>query len=150
MLILIINGPNLNMLGVLRDQAHYGDKTLDEIIKMLQDYAKELGENLELKFIQSNHEGVLLDFIQDERNADALIINPGALAHYSYALRDALADFPGVKVEVHLSDISAREDFRRISVTRDVCDVMIMGKKEMSYKEALACAVAQVRMGKTQ
>jgi 3-dehydroquinate dehydratase-2 len=149
MRILIINGPNLNMLGISRDKDHYGDQTLDEINKMLQNYSKELyGREVELKFLQSNCEGELIDFIQTEREAHALIINPGALAHYSYALCDALDDFPGIKIEVHLSLISAREEFRRISVTKDVCDCLIAGKRGDGYKEALDRAVSLVRSEK--
>lgn len=150
MLILIINGPNLNMLGISRNTDHYGDQTLDEINKMLQNYSKEFGAGqIELKFIQSNYEGELIDFIQQEREAEALIINPGAFAHYSYALRDALCDFPGIKIEVHLSDILAREEFRRVSVIKDICDCVITGKKGAGYKEALDRAVSIVRSAKS-
>jgi 3-dehydroquinate dehydratase-2 len=136
MKILIINGPNLNLLGK-RDQSIYGKLTLDEINKMLQNVANKLEPDAKLVFFQSNCEGALIDFIQENRDAKALIINPGALAHYSYSLADALRDFPGLKVEVHLSDISQRQDWRARSVTGEACDKIVMGKKERSYVEAL-------------
>jgi 3-dehydroquinate dehydratase-2 len=143
--ILIINGPNLNLLGQ-RAKQHYGAKTLDEINKMLQDRVNELVDiQVKLNFFQSNCEGALIDFVQKNFKADGLIINPGALTHYSYALADALRDFPGFKVEVHLSDISKREDFRKISVISDACDKIIMGKKEESYVEALEWILEKLR-----
>lgn len=134
--ILIINGPNLNILGQ-RDKQHYGEKTLDEINQMLQNRANELDISVELKFFQSNCEGALIDFIQQNRASDGLIINPGALTHYSYALADGLRDFPGKKVEVHLSNINQREDWRARSVTGESCDKIIMGKQGEGYLEAL-------------
>ena len=136
MTILIINGPNLNLLGQ-RHKKHYGIKTLDEINKMLQNIANEHSNQVDLKFFQSNCEGALIDFIQEHRTAQALIINPGALTHYSLSLADALRDFPGKKVEVHLSDISNREHWRKRSVTGEACDKIIMGKKEVGYVDAL-------------
>lgn len=137
MKILVINGPNLNMLYT-RDKKQYGNKTLDEINAMLYNTAHTSGakHTIELVFFQSNHEGALIDFIQEHHEADGMIINPGALTHYSYALADALRDFPGAKVEVHLSNINEREDFRRVSVVRDVCDAVYMGEKEQSYGKA--------------
>lgn len=124
------------MLGQ-RDKEHYGEKTLDEIKQMLQNRANELDISVELKFFQSNCEGALIDFIQQNRVSDGLIINPGALTHYSYALADGLRDFSGRKAEVHLSDIRRRENWRAKSVTAEACDKIIMGKKERSYLEAL-------------
>lgn len=137
MKILVINGPNLNMLGK-RNSMYYGAKTLDEIQEMLQNYSRnKAGSKVALKFFQSNHEGALIDYIQQEAGAFGLIINPGALSHYSVALSDALADFKGRKVEVHLSDISKRETFRKTSITGAACDKVIVGKKEKGYREAL-------------
>lgn len=124
------------MLGE-RDKQHYGTRTLDEIDQMLQNRANKLGEKVKLVFFQSNCDGALIDFIQQNWASDGLIINPGALAHYSYALADCLRDFPGRKVEVHLSNINQREDWRAQSVTGEVCDQIIMGKKEKGYLEAL-------------
>ena len=137
MTILIINGPNLNLLPK-RDSMLYGTKTLDEIQEMLQNYARnKVRRKVDLKFFQSNHEGALIDYIQQEAGAFGLIINPGGLSHYSIALSDALRDFKGKKVEVHLSDISKRETFRKISITGAACDKVIAGKKEKGYMEAL-------------
>lgn len=136
MTILIINGPNLNFLGK-RDKKQYGDKTLDEIREMLQNTAKMRFLGARLRFFQSNHEGALIDYIQKNHSANALIINPGALTHYSYALADALRDFPGLKAEAHLTSITKREAFRAVSVTGDACGKIFMGKKEKSYLDAL-------------
>lgn len=138
--ILVINGPNLNMLG-RRDESHYGSKTLSEIESLMNEKAKELG--FALKFFQSNHEGALIDFIQENSDVSSgIIINPGALTHYSYALLDALLDAGKPTVEVHLSDIFKRDDFRRTSVIKAACLKQIMGKKEQSYLEALEYLVS--------
>lgn len=144
MQIIVINGPNLNFLG-RRDKKHYGNKTLDEINDMLQNYFYKLGCRGKLKFFQSNHEGDLIDFIQKESNSDGMIINPGALSHYSYALRDALCDFKGKKVEVHLSNVKEREGFRKNLITAKECDKLIYGKKEKGYLEALKWLVSQLK-----
>lgn len=129
--ILVINGPNLNMLGK-RKKEHYGVKTLDEINQMIKDY----DSNFEFDFFQSNYEGAIIDRIQ-KLDYDAIIINPGAYTHTSVAIRDALeiADCP--KVEVHLSDVFNREEFRRIDYIKDVCDITITNLREMSYIEAV-------------
>ena len=114
MKILVIHGPNLNMLGS-RQIAIYGNKPLAEIDSLLQQRAAELG--VELEIFQSNHEGNLVDFIQEKsRNATGIIINPGALTHYGLSLRDALADTSLPIIEVPLSNIHAREEFRQHSV----------------------------------
>jgi len=116
--ILIINGPNLNFLG--RRNVHiYGHMTLDEINSQLKMQAKEMG--MEVEFFQSNHEGEIIDRLQSVDKFDGVIINPGALAHYSYSLRDALEPLTIPVIEVHLSNIFAREDFRCRSVTAPVC-----------------------------
>ncbi|KKT35739.1 MAG: 3-dehydroquinate dehydratase [Parcubacteria group bacterium GW2011_GWA2_44_12] len=135
LMLLVLNGPNLNNLGK-RDKAHYGALTLSALERMMRKHAKPLG--VRLLFFQSNHEGSLIDFIQKRRvGSDALIINPGALTHYGYSLYDAIIDSKLPSVEVHLSDISKREPFRRRSVIKAACVKQIMGKKEQGYIEAL-------------
>ncbi|MBI2613051.1 3-dehydroquinate dehydratase [Candidatus Kaiserbacteria bacterium] len=134
--ILLIHGPNLNLLGK-RDSAHYGTTALADIEKLVSSEAKRLG--LDVKTFQSNHEGALIDWLQQESpNASGIIINPGALTHYSYALHDALVDTSLPCVEVHLSDVNAREEWRRVSVTAPACIGLVSGKKEQGYIEALA------------
>jgi len=142
--ILVINGPNLNLLGA-RDPNQYGAKTLDEINQILQNEFNTLSPSGKIYFFQSNHEGAIIDFIQQERTASGLIINPGALTHYSYALADALRDFPGKKAEVHLSNILERETWRAVCVTRNACDQVFMGKREDSYRDALAWILGQLK-----
>jgi len=134
-IVLLIHGPNLNLLGQ-RDQQHYGTLTLADIEKLVATQAEKYG--LKIKSFQSNHEGALIDFIQKQTpTAMGIIINPGALTHYSYALHDALLDTHLPCVEVHLSDISNREPWRKISVTSPACLAVISGKKEQGYLEAL-------------
>lgn len=131
MKILVINGPNLNMLGK-RDAKHYGMLTLEQINKRLADLTKDLKVNL--VFFQSNHEGEIIDFLQKESvNAAGILINPGALTHYSYSLRDALVDTNLPIVEVHLSDLNKREEFRKIDVLDGIVVKKIMGLREKSY-----------------
>lgn len=136
MKILILNGPNLNMLGK-RDPAQYGLLTLGAIEDLLRAKAQGLSkghEAIELAFFQSNHEGALIDIIQREAGgAQGILINPGSLTHYSYALRDALVDAGLPFVEVHLSDIENREPFRKISVIADIAVERVIGLKEQSY-----------------
>jgi len=120
----IINGPNLNVLS-RRDSKVYGTLGYDEIIKHIREWAKL--EGIEVDFFQSNYEGSLVDHIQNISDTDAIVINPGALAHYSYALRDALEFFKGPKVEVHISNIFKREEFRSHSVTAPVCNGIVSG-----------------------
>ena len=133
--ILVINGPNLNLLGE-RDQEIYGDNTLDELMMWLE--TSPGGSNHNFKFYQSNHEGVIIDSIHDERQwAQGMIINAGALSHYSYSIRDAISSAKIPTVEVHLSDIMNREDFRKISVLKDVCVNQVYGMGKQSYIEGL-------------
>ncbi|MFO8101032.1 MAG: type II 3-dehydroquinate dehydratase [Dehalococcoidia bacterium] len=135
MRILVINGPNLNMLG-RRDPSHYGSKTLKDIDDALLERGKELGA--EVVTFQSNHEGAIIDFIQEQSpKSDGIIINAGALTHYSYALMDVLADAQLPVIEVHISDIHSREEFRRKSVIEPVARKQISGHGWQGYLEAL-------------
>ncbi len=134
MRILVINGPNLNMTGI-RKKDVYGSETLEAINAELKAYAKSRGADAD--FFQSNHEGAIIDKIHESRNIfDGAVINAGAYTHYSYAIRDAIESVSDYLpfVEVHLSDINAREDFRRISVITDVCIKQISGYGKDSYK----------------
>ncbi|HKJ70004.1 MAG TPA: type II 3-dehydroquinate dehydratase [bacterium] len=132
--IAVVHGPNLNLLGE-RNPEQYGTQTLHTLNDRIREYA---GQNHFIKTLQSNHEGALIDFLHDHREwADGVVINPGALTHYSYALRDAIEAIEIPCVEVHLSDIATREEFRKISVTRDVCIAQIKGKGVQSYLEGI-------------
>jgi len=134
--ILIINGPNLNLLGE-REPEVYGSESLKDLCDWL---AKEaVAKDLDLAFFQSNHEGELIDFLHDNRRiAKGVVINPGGLTHYSVALRDAIAGCQIPTVEVHISDIHAREDFRKVSMIKDVCIAQISGQGKQGYVEALS------------
>jgi len=143
MKILVINGPNLNMLGK-RDAAHYGTDTLESIEQALIEKGKALG--CELTFFQSNHEGGIIDFIQGKTEvSDGILINPGALTHYGYSLHDALADSGLPVVEVHLSDIQAREEWRKISVISDIVIKQVSGLKTQSYLVGLEALAENIR-----
>lgn len=143
MKILVLNGPNLNMLGK-RDIKQYGSMTLERINKLLVDAAKK--QEASLIFFQSNHEGELIDKIQQSQGSiDGILINPGALTHYGYSLRDALTDSAIPVIEVHLSDITKREEFRKIDVLDGVVIERIMGLKEKSYLIGLEKLVKHIQ-----
>lgn len=135
MKVLVINGPNLNNLG-RRDASHYGVTTLAQIEEALGERASELGA--EVEFFQSNHEGEIVDFIQKSTDeADGIAINAGALTHYGLSMRDALTDSRLPIVEVHLSNIHARDEFRRHSVIADIAVGQIAGLGWRGYLYAL-------------
>jgi len=133
--ICVIHGPNLNMLGS-RDKQQYGNLTLDKLNKLIRNKARESG--FETSIYQFNSEEKIIKALQRSRKTCAgVIINPAAYTHYSYAIRDAIELLSIPVVEVHLSNIYEREDFRKISVTKDVCTKQIYGKKENSYLDAI-------------
>ena len=143
MRILLIHGPNLNMLG-RRNRAIYGDQTLDELESLVVIRAEELGA--EIFTFQSNCEGALIDFIQAKASlAQGVIINPGALTHYGLSLRDALEDSALPVIEVHISDIHAREEWRRNSVIEPIARKQISGKGAQGYIEALEILVDELK-----
>ena len=138
--ILLLSGPNLNLLGE-REPDVYGTTTLDELVAAAGAVAAAHGHTLEHH--QSNHEGELVDAIQAARGrCAAIVINPGALTHYSYALTDALAAFEGVKLELHLSNPSARETWRRTSVVAPVVTGTISGLGRHGYRLAIEATAA--------
>ena len=146
MKILVINGPNLNFLGI-REKGVYGTQNYDDLLKMISDKAKELGARAEV--FQSNHEGAIIDRIQDAYfdGTEGIVINPGAFTHYSYAIRDALASVTMPKIEIHISDITQREEFRKTSVTALVCNGQIYGHGLAGYLEAMEKVANLIRKG---
>lgn len=133
--ILVINGPNLNMLGV-RDKNIYGETSYNDLVKMIKEYAKE--KNVKVKCVQSNYEGKIIDYIHKSIGKfDAIIINAGAYTHYSYAIKDALNLLNIPKVEVHISNIYEREEFRKVNVIKDECDYSIVGQGIKGYLLAI-------------
>ena len=140
MKLLVINGPNLNFLGI-REKTVYGTMTYGDLCRDLAGYAQKRG--IEASFFQSNHEGALIDRLQQayEEGVDAIVINPGALTHYSYALFDAIKSISIPCVEVHLSNIHTREAFRHTSVTAPACVGQIAGFGAYGYKMAMDAAL---------
>jgi 3-dehydroquinate dehydratase-2 len=131
----VMHGVNLDQLG-RRDPAHYGGTTLEELERRISRAAAELG--LEVRFFQTNHEGAFVEHLHRlEGMADGIVLNPGAWTHYSYAIRDALELTGLPAVEIHLSNVDAREPWRRESVIRDLCIARIAGKGPDGYSEAL-------------
>ncbi len=136
MKLLVINGPNLNFLGI-REKSVYGTQNYDYLLEMIAKKAEETGNEIEV--FQSNHEGAIIDRLQDAYfdGTQGILINPGAFTHYSYAIRDALASITVPKVEIHISDITKREEFRKVSVTAPVCDKQIYGQGLDGYLQAI-------------
>lgn len=136
MKILVINGPNLNFLGI-REKNIYGNQDYDYLLNMIAEKGAQAGSTIEV--FQSNHEGAIIDKIQDAYfdGTEGIVINPGAYTHYSYAIHDALASVHMPKIEIHISDITKREEFRKVSVTRPACDGQIYGKGLEGYLLAI-------------
>ena len=136
MKLLVINGPNLNFLGI-REKSIYGKEDYNYLLQMIADKARETGHEIDV--FQSNHEGAIIDRIQEAYfdGTEGIVINPGAYTHYSYAIRDALASVQMPKVEVHISDITQREEFRKTSVTAPVCQKQIYGQGLAGYLQAI-------------
>ena len=133
--ILVLNGPNLNMLGI-REPEIYGDNTYQDLCDLIKKYADEKRIYAEIK--QSNHEGILVDWIQDALGTvDGIVINPAAYTHTSIALLDALKAVGLPTVEVHISDVKQREDYRQISYVREYCERSIIGHGLNGYLEAI-------------
>lgn len=137
MKILVINGPNLNFLGI-REKAVYGNQDYSYLCNMINEKAKADGDDVTI--YQSNHEGAIIDRLQEAYSdgTQGIVINPGAYTHYSYAIHDALKSLELItKVEVHISDIQSREDFRKVSVTAPACHTQIYGHGLNGYLEAI-------------
>ena len=141
--IMIINGPNLNMLGT-REPNIYGYETYNDLCAYLKKLSSDY--NFSCTIYQTNYEGKIIDYLQEAmtNQYDGVIINPGAYAHYSYAIMDALAGMKIKKVEVHLTDITKRESFRHVSVTSQKCDKVFMGEHFESYHKAILYLVKGV------
>lgn len=141
MKILVINGPNLNFLGI-REKNVYGTQDYDFLLNLIAEKGKETGTQIEV--FQSNHEGAIIDRIQDAYfdGTEGIVINPGAYTHYSYAIHDALASITVPKMEIHISNIMEREDFRKVSVTAPACDGQIYCKGLNGYLEAIDRVIA--------
>ena len=136
MKLLVINGPNLNFLGI-REPDVYGNDSYESLCELIREYCAS--KNIDVELYQSNHEGAIIDKIQEAyyNKIDGIVINPGAYTHYSYAIHDALKSVSMTKVEVHISDISAREEFRKNSVTSKACDFLVKGEGFKGYLSAI-------------
>lgn len=146
MKILVINGPNINMLGI-REPEVYGKENFASLCKTVEDYAAEKG--IEVKLYQSNHEGCLVDEIQGSYGVfDGIVINPGAYTHTSIAILDAVKAVQLPTVEVHISDVSAREDFRQISFIRSACIGTITGQGIKGYTLAIDMLINHLKENK--
>ena len=133
--VLVINGPNLNLLGT-REPEIYGEDTLEELMMWLE--TNPISTEHSFKFYQSNHEGEIIDTIHDERHwAQGIIINPGALSHYSYAIMDAIKAIQIPTIEVHITDLNKRAHFRKTSVVSAACIKQISGLGKYSYLEGV-------------
>ncbi len=131
----VLNGVNLNLLG-RRSRETYGDATLQDLETRIYEWARKL--EIQARCRQTNHEGEFVGFCHDALdNADALVVNPAAWTHYSWAIRDALEPFEGPIVEVHISDVDRREEWRRVSVLEGIATARIVGKGIEGYREAL-------------
>jgi len=144
MKILVINGPNLNFLGI-REKSIYGNQDYAYLIRMLEEKGQASGH--EIQIFQSNHEGAIIDKLQESYfdGTDGIVINPGAFTHYSYAIRDALASIVVPKAEIHISDITKREEFRKVSVTAPVCDKQIYGQGLQGYIVAIDFVIEEAK-----
>ena len=146
MKLLLVNGPNLNTLGT-REPAVYGTTTLAEVVQRCRDVA---GATHTIADFQSNHEGALIDFLQEHADADGAIINPGGLAHTSIVLRDAVAGCAFPVVEVHISDIGKREPFRHHTYLKEVTAHQVIGKGVAGYEEAISWLLANASTARKQ
>ncbi len=139
--LLVINGPNINFVGI-REKGIYGSENYETLVSMIENKAKELG--VEVEVFQNNSEGAVIDRIQQAyfENVDGIVINPGAFTHYSYAVRDALASVEAIpKIEVHISNVHKREEFRHVSVTAPVCTGQVVGLGLKGYLYAMEALV---------
>ncbi len=133
--LLVLNGPNINMLGI-REKNIYGAQTYDDLCALIRAHAEKIGVEVEIR--QSNHEGDLVDWIQQAYGRiDGIVINPGAYTHTSIALLDAVKAVSIPTVEVHISDVGSREDFRQVSYIRDACVATIAGRGLQGYPDAM-------------
>lgn len=144
MKILVINGPNINFLGI-REKGIYGTEDYETLVTMIKDKAQQM--SIDVEVFQSNYEGAIIDKIQEayHKKVDGIVINPGAFTHYSYALRDALASVEIPKIEVHISNVHKREEFRHVSVTAPVCMGQVVGLGLKGYLYAMEALVESNR-----